>query len=209
MNYSDAYRIALDLCMNITPACEIDPVIVGGLRRNKQDVHDIEIACKPLPGAPRPVFGDTHIFSTHLDKALYCLEQEGKIRRGDKNGEKMKRYFINTKSYGFDFLNPFSVEFYIATPPAQWGVELVIRTGPNSQEDKFSQWCVTSRSDGGALPDGYRQRHLAIWNVDQLDSKLEPMRGEDPVPMPTEQDFFQFLGLPCLDPAARHARWRR
>jgi len=210
MNYEDAYRIADDLEKVIAPFC-VDGMTckVGGLRRQKQDVHDIEIAAVPLSGAPRPEFGDTKVFRTQLDKAIYALEMEGRLLNGGKNGEKMKKYVVNTSHYGFETLNPFHVEFYLVTPPAQWGVELLIRTGPNSENDKFSQWCVTNRANGGALPDGYKQRHLAIWNVDQLDSKLEPRRDESPLLMPGEEDFLRFLGLPWIEPPARHARWRR
>lgn len=209
MNYADAYRIAEDLRQKIAPACEPGlTLIVGSLRRKKSNVHDIEIAGKPILGAPRPTFGDPKVFETRLDQILYSLEMEGELINGGKNGSKMKKYIVNTEPYGFETLNPFYVEFYLATPPAQWGVECVIRTGPGSEDDNFSRWCVTTRSQGGALPDGYRQRHLAIWSADQLDGSLEPRKGEEPIPMPTEEDFFKFLNLPYIMPAARHARWR-
>jgi len=155
-----------------------------------------------------PVFGGD-IFQTPLDKVLSELEQAGKLVCGRKLGSKLKEYTVNTTQYGFETLNPFHVEFYLCIPPAQWGVEVVIRTGPGDEADHFSRWCVTNRCKGGALPDGFRVRHLAIWSADQLDSRGEPLRYEDPLEMPTELDFLKFLNVGWIEPRDRHARWGR
>lgn len=212
MNLKDASYIAEDLRALIEPVCLPGTVlVVGSVRRKRMDVHDIEIIGAPIPGRPAPEFGNpiTATFVTHLDKILYGLETLGVLARGRGNGPRKKEYVVNTGHYGLATLNPFHVEFYLILPPAQWGVGAVIRTGPGSPDDHFSKWCVTNRADGGLMPDGYKQRHLAVWSVDQLDSKLEPRKGEEPVPMPREEDFFKFLGLPYIDPPARHAKWHR
>lgn len=212
MNLKDASYIAEDLRNFIEPVClPGTSLVVGSVRRKKMDVHDVEIIGAPLPGRPAPEFGNplSATFESHLDKILYELEKREILTRGRGNGPRKKEYVVNTSFYGLETLNPFRVEFYLVLPPAQWGVGCVIRTGPGSPDDHFSKWCVTNRADGGLMPDGYKQRHLAVWSVDQLDSKLEPRKGEQPVPMPTEQDFFSFLGLPYIEPPARHARWRR
>jgi hypothetical protein len=86
---------------------------------------------------------------------------------------------------------------------------MVIRTGPGNDDDNFSRFCVTQRHQGGALPDGYRVRHLAVWSADQLDARFEPHKGESPMEMPEELDFLKFLGLGWIEPAARHAGWHR
>ena len=101
------------------------------------------------------------------------------------------------------------VLFYLVTPPAQFGVDLMIRTGPGSTTDNFSQWIVTPRSKGGALPDGYRVKHAAVWSVDQLNEKGEPKPTELPLQMPTEHSFFKFLGMDWINPRDRHAKWGR
>jgi DNA polymerase/3'-5' exonuclease PolX len=212
MNYQDAHFIAEDLRSCIEPACEPGFAIIGGsLRRRKADVHDVEIIAVPLPGRPVPQFGNpvSALFETHLDKILYELEKSGRLVRGRGNGPRKKEYVIKTSVSGFETLNPFRVEFYLILPPAQWGVGCVIRTGPGSPDDNFSKYCVTNRAAGGGLPDGYRVRGLAVWHADQLDVKLEPRKGEEPVPMPTEQDYLNFLGLPWIEPSARHAKWVR
>ena len=207
MNYADALTIAMDMKTLIQPACEPESVL-GSVRRHKMDVHDIELIGIPILKPPTPVFGDLHEFLTPLDKKLYETEREGRIVK-TKAGEKLKQYRINLDHYGLQTLNGFSVEFYLVTPPAQYGVICLIRTGPGSEQDNFSRYCVTARSRGGALPDGYRVRHGAVWNADQLDAHYDPFKGESPVPMPREIDFMIFLGLGWIEPAARHAGWKR
>jgi hypothetical protein len=103
----------------------------------------------------------------------------------------------------------FVLDLWITVPPAQYGVNLAIRTGPGHPTDNFSKWMVTQRSKGGALPDGYRFKHVAVWRADQLDVKDKPFEGESPLPMPTEEVFLDFLGLPDPQPSERHADWGR
>lgn len=90
---------------------------------------------------------------------------------------------------------------------------MVIRTGPNSPHDKFSKWIVTQRSQGGALPDGYRVFKAAVWRVDQFESEEKIREGEKPLAMPNEEDFMAFLGWSPIDewykPSNRHADWGR
>ena len=205
MNYVDAHKIADDLLGRVSPACEEGrAVIVGSVRRHKRDVHDIEIACRSLPGRPAPTFGSLVVHASHLEKQLYEMEQEHRIAK-IKGGPKAKQYAVKTSLYGVPTLNPFKVEFYINTPPAQWGVQLVIRTGPGAPNDNFSKWCVTNRAFGGGLPDGYKVKHLGVWHVDQLNAKGEPLHGEQPMVMPEESDFFGFLGMDWVEPRERHA----
>lgn len=209
MNLTDAKHIAEDLRSKIEPACEPGMTeIVGSVRRRRQDVGDIEILGVPIPKAPRPEFG-MPAFSTLIDKLLYELIKCGFLYLATQDGPKKKKFGINLNAYNLRSLNPFYLELYLCTPPAQWGVLSVIRTGPNKQEDNFSTWCVTNRSAGGALPDGYIVKHGAVWLMDQVDHRREPRKGESPIEMPTEESFFQLLGMDWIEPQARHARWRR
>jgi DNA polymerase/3'-5' exonuclease PolX len=197
-------------------ACEYEPpldidrlcTIAGGLRRHSEDVHDIEIVAKPTPGAPRPVFGEPP-YKTEFDKVLARLEKDGYLR-SLMGGEKLKKYEIHMQRFDLpSALSAFKVEFYLCTPPAQYGVLLMIRTGPGKDEDNFSQYIVTPRRLGGALPDGYRVKYAAVWREEQMDAKDEPIKGQLPLSMPGEVDFFDFLGLPWIEPMNRHAMWRR
>jgi DNA polymerase/3'-5' exonuclease PolX len=205
MNYADALSIAEDLRGRVEPVCEPGhALIVGSVRRQKHECHDLELLCKPSHVPYVPKMGDKRIFTNHLEKILFEMESEGLLQL-IKGGDKMRQYWINTHRYELNTLNGFKAEFYIVTPPAQWGVLSLIRTGPGSEEDNFSRWCVTNRNAHGALPDGYKVRHGAVWTLDQLDSKMEPKRGETPLEMPTEQDFFDFLELKWSEPQYRHA----
>jgi len=203
MNLKDAMRIAEEWDGLLEPVCK-RRLIVGSVRRRRQDVHDIEFWCDPLTTPPVPVFGDLHTFATPLDKLLYKKECEGLIRKV-KAGPNYKKFNLNLEHYGLVPLNDFHLELYVLTPPRQWGVGAVIRTGPGNPEDNFSKWCVKNQAFGGGLPDGYKVKHLAVWNRDQLDSKDEPLKGEQPLIMPEESDFLSFLGLDWIEPQYRHA----
>jgi DNA polymerase/3'-5' exonuclease PolX len=163
------------------------------LRRGKKDVHDIEIIAKPILSPPKAVFGEP-AFKTELDKALSGLELSGTLRR-IKGKDKLKQYAINTEKFGIEYIsmNAFCVEFWLVTPPAEWGVQYVIRTGP----EDFSKWMVTKKMFGGALPDTYYVKGGAVWN------------GENGLKFdtPDEQDFFDLCGLKWIEPSQRVARW--
>ena len=204
MIYDDAMRIAKDLRERVTPGCVTErAVIVGSVRRQKHECHDVKILCLPSPVPYVPKFGDRRIFYNHLEKILFALEEEGVLKL-IKGGEKMRQYWVKTDLYEIATLNGFKVEFYIVTPPAQWGVLSVIRTGPGSEEDNFSRWCVTNRNAHGGLPDGYKVKHGAVWTTEQLDLKGEPLKGAVPLAMPNEQDFLDFVEVGWVDPQFRH-----
>lgn len=210
MNLTDARYIAEDLRLALEPGCVPRKAeIVGSVRRKRADVRDIEILVMPILRAPRPEFGQTVVFETIVDKLLYELVKGGRLFQPLQNGPKKKTYPVNLEAYNLKNLNPFHFELYLVTPPAQWGVLALIRTGPARQEDHFSKWCVTNRNMGGLLPDGYVVKHGAVWNVDQVDHRREPRPGEMPLEMPDEQSFFKFLGMEFIEPQERHARWRR
>jgi len=208
MNYADAITIGTSILEKVKPACEEGYCVLGGgLRRRKPDVHDIEIVAKPILKTPRPMFG-MKLFKTTLDQVLYGMEGSGQIMR-ISGADKMKKYLVDPSMFAVDSKETIHVEFWLVTPPAQWGVQLVIRTGPGSGDDHFSKWVVTSRSAGGALPDSYRVKHGAVWFSYQLDQKGKPLDGQTPIPMPEEIDFLDFVGLGWIDPEDRHPDWGR
>jgi len=214
MNYTEANRIAEDILDRVAPTC-VRSSIAGSVRRREPEVHDIELVLEPKQGHIRPSFGEKQTHAHWLDKALYELQQEGRLRRV-MGGPNMHKYAINLDMYDYpyDTLNPFHLETYIMTPPRQFGVGLTIRTGPGRESDNFSKYCVMNRTGhdgeptGGWLPDGYKVRYLAVWKLEQGSYKgglFEPNSGETPLPMPDEKDFFDFLGLPFVEPWLRHA----
>jgi len=80
-----------------------------------------------------------------------------------------------------------AVDLFSVLPPAQWGVIMMIRTGPA----EFSRRLVTPRGSGGLLPDGLRVRDGAIWD------------GEHAIATPEEDDVWRVLGLAPVAPEDR------
>ena len=86
---------------------------------------------------------------------------------------------------------------FLVLPPAQWGVIFAIRTGPA----KFSQWLVTPRRHGGALPSYCRVRDGGVYKAG---AKVQgPGARDGLILMPEEKDFFDLLGLDWIEPEAR------
>lgn len=207
MKYSDAFTICDWLVDEFRhTAIRIEPA--GSVRRHKDLVHDLEIVVMPKDELVPPQFGKKYVRQTLLDEAVERLIQKGELKLV-KGGPKYKQLSIECllTSFGIPVpINKFCLDLFIVTPPAQWGIIFTIRTGPGSVQDNFSRWIVTQKKYGGALPDGYRIKHGAIWLESQLDSKGEPKRGEiSNFPMPEEQDFFNFLELDWIEPKDRHA----
>ncbi|MFZ5856757.1 MAG: hypothetical protein ACOYZ6_08000 [Chloroflexota bacterium] len=214
MKHADALKIAEELVERLRPACtRIE--IAGSVRRGKPEVKDIEIVAIPdLVPVPRerPEFGKPipKVYKTKLDAILEKMFQEEIIRR-EKDGEKYKKLLVDPQEFGVEgepyggsenLIHPVKVDLFLVTPPAEWGVQMVIRTGPAD----FSHWCVTRRRNGGALPNMYRVQDAAVWIGDReeknpdLSTKLS---------MPEEIDFLRFLGLDWIEPGEREARWTR
>jgi len=198
MKHADALMIAQGLVERLRPACtRIE--IAGSIRRGKADVKDIEIVAipdlTPLP-RPRAEFGKPipkNYPLTMIDKVVaeMCDSGAAYLKSG---GQKYKKLWLESERIQLDL--------FLVTPPAEWGVQMVIRTGPAD----FSHWLVTRQSYGGAMPSLYRVQDGAVW----LGAREE--RNPDPstkLSMPEEMDFFEFLGLGWIEPGEREARWTR
>ena len=198
MLHADALTIAQEWVDALKGDC-LRIEIVGSVRRGVAEVKDIELVCIPEPRRPSAEFG-VKVFNTLLDKSLYFLEKNSCLEM-IKGGDKYKQFWI-LKEGGVHVIK---LDLFLVTPPAQWGVLMVIRTGPA----EFSRWCVTHESKGGALPDGYCVAQGAVWRVDQVDVKGVPFEGESPKSMPEEEDFLNFLNILRQEPRERVARWER
>lgn len=214
MKLIDAQLIGQSLVGTLAPFCLPEKcVIAGGTRRGKAEVHDLEIVCQPdLSMKPRVVFGmkGRQVPLHRLGQVLDEMEEQDLLffKEGkDRN----RKYWINLPKFGLPDSEGFLLDLFLVMPPAQFGVQLVIRTGPNSEEDKFSKWVVTPRARGGALPDGYCVAGGAVWRLAQTKEtplKRIPLPGEIPLLMPTEEDFLRFLEVDAA-PADRHAQWKK
>lgn len=177
MEHGAAFFIADELLRTLRSSCERIE-IAGSIRRAKKDVKDIELIAIPL-------FMPDLLGETLLDHSLdvFNWASVGVLVEGK---HKMKK---------IDLHSGIRLDLFIVTPPAQWGVQMVIRTGPAD----FSQWMVTKKSLGGALPDHYFVKDGAVW--DGVDGgKFH---------LPEEKDFFRLCEMKWIEPGQRVARWKR
>ncbi len=192
MKNESALKIAEELMGRLVGLERVE--VKGSILRWKEDVKDIELLAIPdmqrVP-LPRPEFGKpVRVYKTILDRCIAELVDEGVIRL-EKNGEKFKKLF---------WMRPYiAVDLFLVTPPATWGVQALIRTGPAD----FSHWCVTRRKNGGALPNGFRVQDGAVWEGERENEPGEMVGFED------ERAFLDFLGLGWVEPSQRVARWTR
>lgn len=204
MKHADALKIAQGLVERLRPGCtRIE--IAGSVRRGKADVKDIEIVAipdlTPLP-PPRPMFGQPRPqwHKTALDKLVFELCLEGWMRP-NMAGPKYKKLKIDLTHFGMkdEFV---LLDLFLVTPPAEWGVQMVIRTGPA----EFSHWVVTRVRNGGAMKNTHRVQDGAVWLGDREEKNPDPSTK---LSMPEEIDFLKFLGLDWIEPGEREARWKK
>ncbi len=196
MHYDEAFHIVHWLVGRLQPFCgRIE--IAGSVRRQKAEVHDIEILAIPnLTALPKPKleFGKPVPIEdkTMLDKWVREMREAGNIIL-EKSGDRYKKFFLKKDRIW--------VDLFLVLPPAQWGVQFVIRTGPAD----FSHWIVTRRRLGGRLPNGFRVQNGAVWQGEIAEKNPDPRTI---LSMPEEADFFKFLELEWIEPGNRVARWR-
>lgn len=163
--------------------------ILGSIRRRRVDVGDIEIMTMPkIVPADHDLFGDvSREKNLHFD---FILQNIG-LRfdhRPDKRGQNAcgERY-QRLVYFGEE---EFPLDIFCVLPPAQWGLQKIIRTGPAD----YSKRLVTPRNKGGTrLPHGFTVEGGAI---------RDP-RGQV-VQTPEEKDVYNFLGIHFVEPEDRY-----
>lgn len=191
MKHSDALVIAKDFAMYLGQACKRIEV-AGSVRRCKDEVKDIEFVAIPnlelMPTIIKAEFGKPvpKQYKTFLDELLDKQVQYEKIKF-QKNGDKYKKFKLLDWNV--------SVDLFLVLPPAMWGVQYLIRTGPAD----FSHWMVTQKRYGDALPNSCRVKDGAVW--DEGDNSKYNIHEEI--------DYFNLCGLGWLEPHEREARWAK
>jgi DNA polymerase/3'-5' exonuclease PolX len=196
MDYLTATTIAERLIDQLRDGCKRIE-IAGSVRRHKASPGDIEIVAIPDGRMPKAIFGFKLPDWSHtvLDAILYSLtlaDEDGLKLHFVKGGFKYKKFYVSTDA-GQSFIT--CLDLFIVTPPADWGVEYLIRTGPA----EFSHWMVTQRFMGGALPNGFKVEDGRI---------LEKETG-DHLPMLEECNYFNFCSLGYIEPEKRTPNWQR
>lgn len=166
-----AHFEAAHFCEAVESACA-RVEIAGSLRRMAREVGDIEIVAEPS-WYEEDLFGD--LTGNHsLD--LFDWSALGELKL---NGHKQKKIFLP---------NGLAVDVFIVTPPAQWGVQFLLRTSPAD----FSHKMVTSKSYGGYKPHYLEMRGGAFYNSFGVTQKT-----------PEEQDVFNLFGMAYIEPQKR------
>jgi DNA polymerase/3'-5' exonuclease PolX len=173
MNLREASHIASDALHLIKPYCR-HKAVAGSVRRKKPaGIKNIEILAIPLPA--HDLFGEED-WKNHLVRQFLDTRSDLRV---SMNSDKEAEFRLRGAK----------VELYLVTPPAQWGMQLALRTGP----DTYSRWLVTKRRHGGAMPSHLRNRRGALWNGAELIETLD------------EIDYFNALGIPHRRPHEREA----
>jgi DNA polymerase/3'-5' exonuclease PolX len=80
-----------------------------------------------------------------------------------------------------------NLDLFIVTPPAQFGIQFLIRTGSAEFSHKF----VTARQYGGFMPGYLKVKDGAIWSNNHV------------IETPEELDVFNLAGMPYISPELR------
>lgn len=149
--------------------------IAGSVRRKCATVGDLEFVCIPrIVGIPDMLGVINDESDLDIADTLVRLGAEFRV-----NGQRQKGYTVPGRGA--------KIELYIVRPPAQWGVNFMIRTG----SAEFSHRMVTSKHYGGALPSWAHVAQGAVWN------------GKEIIPMAEEADYFKLCGMEVIAPEFR------
>lgn len=187
---NQAKEAAVELAELLEPGC-VRIEIAGSIRRQKETVKDIELVAIPKMGAVRGQLYEGEVESLLnrlIDALIHANPQRIHFDQDTKrNGDRYKRL-------RFDGIG---VDLFIVLPPAQWGVIFTIRTGPAI----FGRLLVTHQSKRGYLPDDMRISEGQLWHNGVA------------VPVETERQFFEKIGVPWIEPRNRNeeslARWAK
>ena len=179
-----ARALADDLVRLLAPHCE-RIAIVGSVRRGRPWVKDIELLCVSKVTSSRDLFGGLATNGYQLDLKLDKLVADGSVLK--KRPLKAGRY-----SYGEQnkllMHGPTGIPVDIfSVPAANWGMALVVRTGPKESNirlmARFKELGMRGHAYGGV--------------TDQEGTLLV---------CPDEETVFRLLGWPWIPPEHRGAR---
>ena len=163
--------------------------IAGSIRRGKADVGDVELLLQPRPIVEQLTFGgsaipsyDTAIPSVRALIASGLLRKAPTLRSAD--GSSRAAPFGDRYQKVIHVQSGLQCDLFWVYPPAQFGLQLLIRTGPA----KYSQAYVTK---------------LHRFGLQARDGRVvKNLTGED-VPTPEEADCYRLIHEPYVRPEDR------
>ena len=179
--YREAAILAEEVTQILSGVCERIQ-IAGSIRRHGADCGDIEVVCIPKRTGT-DLFGELLPDSHDLFDALegFCLIGYPFAHRLNKDGQKCfgkSMMLLTYKGFNLDVF---------CTSPEQWGVTLVVRTGPQA----FSHKHAMHKSEGGLLWAG---QQLKGWRIVERGKELDT---------PEEEDVFKAIGVEFVRPEDR------
>lgn len=188
MDRAEALALAQELVELFNPVCRRIE-IAGSIRRKKEtDIKDIELVMEPIMDPVQTALFDDQTDGETYSSRQFAFAQELRNQgiltdRVDRNGraafgERLQRVIYKNRA----------VDLFIVLPPAQWGVKLLLATGPA----EFNRRIVTQKCEGGRyLKAAQHFANGALYDMGKL------------VETPTEEDVFNFLNLRYLPPEER------
>jgi len=186
---AEASDVAGDLVAALAPACA-RVAIAGSIRRQKARVHDLELVAVPRVEAVE----DGSLWGTTVDVDLLeervgqmlsagvLRRRDVTLHRADGSTEVSHRMGPRYKALTYRGL---PVDLFIVRPPAEWGVVFALRTGPGDWNTRLVTDC---------------QRFLRF-----VEGGARLRAAGRYVPCPEEEDFFDAIGQPWVDPPQRSA----
>lgn len=188
-----AREIAWELMAELTPYCQRIEV-AGSIRRGVTEVGDIELVAIPT----RIDFVQPDLFGTDPKAgALDRLVEHTNRLLEDRQIQPLAKPRWGERHRSFLYRGV-QVDLFSVIPPAQWGVILLLRTGPNDFGHRLVTpierrgWSADGRPLGhGWMPTAMFMRSGALWRNNEL------------VPTPEEVDVFKALHRGYIRPEDR------
>jgi len=164
------------------PFCEPGKcVIAGSIRREKDEVKDIELVCQPSPE------NEVKFYSMRD-----AMDRDGfwRLTQDCCNGPRFfqREKFAEAEGQWIKF------DVFVVLPPAQWGVILAIRTGSS----EFNQRIMNR------LPKkGLRCADGQLFRVEKSPGLFGDQEDLVLIPTPEETDYFAAIGMEWIEPKDR------
>lgn len=204
MMLEEAQYLAGQIVQELTPYCSKIEV-AGSIRRGKLAPKDIEIVCIPKFAATQATLFDdpkdslldpnrwannpnaTNLLGGYLNQLLkHPFQAIRTDLRKDKAGKESpfgpKYYRISWQAGDIHNYQP--VDIFAIIPPADFWVQMVIRTGPA----EFSHWLVTK----------CKEQDICF-----TEGHIEHILTHQVLPCSKEEDVFTLSGIEYLEPSKR------
>lgn len=191
---SEMFRAAVALMALLADVCD-RMEIAGSLRRDKQEISDVELVVKPkYDQRPKDLFGTMQPVSLLEERCAGLLDGGLFQKRVNKKGSPIAWGKPGEESrYKAFWFQGVPVDLFIVLPDRQFGPTFLIRTGPGEANGVLVTLEGVRNRDGhwGTLPANMAFGEGAL------------LRNFRPLDTPEEADIFAALDMPYIPPPYR------